>query len=350
MARRPDGARRGRLFGLVVLVAIALGVGYVLVAGGALAAEERLPADDPAVLTAARRANHVFVRHAGFGQRAGRIAIVAAADPSAHAALTDLACERFHFAGDRGLCLTSGSGFFLSYRALLVDAELSTVATLELGGIPSRARVSPDGRYAATTVFVSGHSYAGGSFSTQTQIIDARSGALVVELEHLSVTRDGRPFEGIDFNFWGVTFAGDGDTFFATLGTDGDTYLVRGSIAGREMTVVAANVECPSLSPDGTRVAFKERVNGAGSLSAGGPIVWRPAVLNLSDLSRMPVGLETRSIDDQIEWLDDERVLYEHTDLDDLSPSLWVTAVNGGAPQPYLAEANSPAAIAVAAD
>ena len=40
-------------------------------------------------------------------------------------------------------------------------------------GMPSRARVSPDGRYGAVTLFVTGHAYADrGTFSTQTTLID----------------------------------------------------------------------------------------------------------------------------------------------------------------------------------
>lgn len=35
---------------------------------------------------------------------------------------------------------------------------------------------------------------------------------------------------------------------------------MRGDVTARTLTTVHRNVECPSLSPDGTRVAYKKRV------------------------------------------------------------------------------------------
>ena len=63
------------------------------------------------------------------------------------------------------------------------------------------------------------------------------------------------------------------------------------------------NVECPSLSPDGTKIAFKK---------ASGPSTarkWRFTVLDLRTGVETPLP-ETRSIDDQLAWLDDSHVLY----------------------------------------
>ena len=62
------------------------------------------------------------------------------------------------------------------------------------------------------------------------------------------------------------------------------------------------NVECPSLSPDGTRVAYKRRTG-----SATRP--WRLTVLDLATMRETPLA-EPRSVDDQAEWLDDDHVLY----------------------------------------
>ncbi len=62
--------------------------------------------------------------------------------------------------------------------------------------------------------------------------------------------RDGQPFHALDFNFWGVTFAADGDRFFATLGTGGVMHLVEDRLADRTLRVVAEGIECPALSPD----------------------------------------------------------------------------------------------------
>ena len=164
--------------------------------------------------------------------------------------------------------------------------------------------MSRDGRWGAVTMFVTGHAYAdAGSFSTQTTLIDLRSGTAAGELESFTTSRRGRVVTAEDVNYWGVTFAADGDTFYATMATGGRTYLVRGSIHDRTLRTLHENVECPSLSPDGTRIAYKKRIDG------GGDEPWRLTVLDLATMRETPLG-ETAGFDDQAEWLDDEHVLY----------------------------------------
>src|SRR6185503_8531147 len=153
---------------------------------------------------------------------------------------------------------------------------------LTLPGIPSRARISPDGRLGSVTAFVTGHSYADpGTFSTRTTILDMAHGRKLADLEDFAVTRDGRPFKSIDFNFWGVTFARDGNTFYATLASGGRNYLIRGSVRARAAAVIHEGVECPSLSPDNTSIAFKKRIGG----SAGW---WQIAILDLATMAEKP--------------------------------------------------------------
>ena len=152
------------------------------------------------------------------------------------------------------------------------------------------------------TLFVTGHAYDPGSFSTQTTIIDLATGSKIADLEHFTVLRGNRQVTAVDVNFWGVTFARDSDRFYATLATGGKTYLIRGSVRERLARVIHENVECPSLSPDGTRIAYKKRT---GSRTAP----WRLTVLDLATMRETPLS-EERSVDDQAEWLDDGRVLY----------------------------------------
>jgi hypothetical protein len=238
-----------------------------------------------------------------------------------------------HFAAGRGICLVPEAGLLNStFYAVLFDAGFRPGARIELAGIPSRARVSPDGRYAAATVFVYGHSYADADFSTQTTIMDIAAGTTIGELEQYTVFRDGAALRSPDFNFWGVTFAQDSNAFYATLRTAGQIYLVAGDVAARTLRVVGEGVECPSLSPDNTRLAFKKR-------SADIDLSWRLHVLDLETFETMPLA-EVESVDDQVEWLDDDTIVYAK------GGDLWtVPSDGGGTPGLLLRDALSPAVV-----
>ena len=281
-----------------------------------------------------------LVRHTGLDQSYGALAAESGIDSSATRQATSMHCENVHFAGGRGVCLDARRGAITTYSAVLFDDRFQPTLTLSLSGIPSRTRVSPDGRYAATTVFVSGHSYAGTDFSTETQIFDSISGKPVVaNLEQMEVWSKGSRLQSPDFNFWGVTFTSDRNRFYATLGTGGIAYLVEGDIAAHKVTVLKEGVECPSLSPNNTRVAFKKRVPGDGLAK------WRLYVLDLATLTEAPVA-ESRFIDEQVEWLDDDHILYTQVDETARSKAVtnvWVVPADGsGEPAIVLREAASP--------
>src|SRR5581483_7111894 len=207
-----------------------------------------------------------------------------------------------------------------------------------LAGVPSRARVSADGKYGASTVFVTGDSYAAGSFSTRTTIWDMATGNEVANLEDFTAWQGGKQLQSPDHNFWGVTFdPADSSHFYATLGTKGHTYLVDADLRTRKANVLRDGVECPSLSPDGTRIAFKQRT------SAGGADLptWQLAVLDLKTLHDHPVA-ETRNVDDQAEWLDNATLAYA-IDTGVGAPGIYATAADGsGAPRLLVADADSP--------
>jgi Tol biopolymer transport system component len=138
---------------------------------------------------------------------------------------------------------------------------------------------------------------------------------------------------------WGVTFVDD-DTFYATASSGGRTWLVRGSVSQRRLTSIREDVECPSLSPDGTRIAFKKH----GNLPAG---QWRLAVYDLNTRKETLLA-ETRSVDDQVEWLDDGRILYglARAQAGTASSDVWGVPADGtGTPQVLIANAWSPAVI-----
>jgi Tol biopolymer transport system component len=200
-------------------------------------------------------------------------------------------------------------------------------------GIPSRTRVSPDGKYAAYTVFVTGHDYMDVNMSTATVILDTATGESIGNLEEFQTWRDGQLFSAPEFNFWGVTFAQDGNLFYATLRNGNTTFLVQGDIAARKMTILHENVECPSLSPDGTRIAFKKLMGNR----------WQLTVLDLATMKETTLA-EKEGIDDQVEWLDDDHILYQKADYD---PPKWVSvfvvpADGSGRPEAFLEDATSP--------
>jgi hypothetical protein len=300
---------RGRVlaFTLVCLAALAIGVGAIVMAraneGQRVRSSSTVPVASAAPAELAESATMLF-SNTSLGDHFGALATVPLDDPQAPRALLDLDCERVHYRNGRGICLHAERGFVSTYEAIVFDHGGDPIHTVALAGAPSRTKVAESGNVGAVTVFVTGHSYAQGGFSTQTTLIDLAGGATIADLEtDFTVLRDGEPWDEIDFNFWGVTFVDD-RSFYATLASGGETYLIAGDIPTREARIVRSGMECPSLSPDGSRIAFKER-----NSQALGPITWHLSVLDLAS-GATTVLAESRNVDDQVEWLDDDTVLY----------------------------------------
>jgi len=244
-------------------------------------------------------------RNMAWGPHRDELTTVPAATPSGPRTASGLKCLRFYASSGTGICLQAVHGTVTdTYRALILDAHLKETARYDVPGIPSRARVSPTGHFAAWTAFVGGDSYAGTNFSTRAAIVNTRTGKLIPTLESFRILKDGHAYRSADVNFWGVTFAADDRTFYATLATKGSTYLVRGDLRTRTVTTLHTNVECPSLSPDGTRIAYKKRVKG---LPKDAP--WHLYVLDLRTMRETSLA-EPRSVDDQAVWRDDHTIVY----------------------------------------
>lgn len=269
-------------------------------------------------------------QHVARDEHYAEIALGPAEAPRSRTTYTGLVCERVYFAGGQGLCLTPRQETLAqAVNARIFGTDFRPVRTVRLDGLRSRARVSPGGRFGAATTFVTGHSYRDAGFSTFTALIDMAKGSVLANLEDFEVTRDGKRFDRIDFNFWGVTFARDERRFYATLSSAGRFYLVQGDVQTRRARVIADGVECPSLSPDETRIAFKRRRGDE----------WRLYVLDLASGREHPLA-ETRSVDDQVEWLDDERILYG------LVKDVWIVRADGrGRPRIHIRDALSPAVV-----
>lgn len=296
---------------------------------------------DPRELLQVRRRAHLLFRDTTIGPHYGRVSVVSLDALDGVRYVTALPCERVYGAVGAGICLQATRGVFTTFKAASFGPDFQVIHTFDLPGTPSRTRVSPNGRLAATTVFVRGDSYNSGGFSTRTSLFDLPEGQLIGDLEEFSVLKDGEVFRRADFNFWGVTFAADGERFFATLGTGDVRYLVEGRISDRTLRVIRDGVECPSLSPDGTRLAFKSRV------AQGGNLIWKLCVLNLN------TGAETsirgdHGIDDQAEWLDREHVLYAlpRNVAGSAASDIWVVNTDGsGTPRLFVTDAFSPCVV-----
>jgi hypothetical protein len=289
--------------------------------------------------TALAAAPHVLFRHTGVDSNYSVLTVASLDGSDLRRVSLGLPCERVAFAAGRGICLQAARGVFTSYKAVIFDSAFKPVASLPLAGGPSRTRVSADGRVGAVTVFLVGHAYSTSQFSTQTTLVDMSSGDVLGELEQFGTWRDGVRIRAKDFNFWGVTFARDSNLFYATLGTAGTTYLVKGDLGLRKLTVIREHVECPSLSPDGRLVAFKKGVGTAAG-------AWRLYVLDLDTKAERPVAAETRYVDDQVEWLDSAHVLYTIPRPASALTDVWVVPIDGtSGARVMLAEADSPAVV-----
>ncbi|NBE56260.1 hypothetical protein [Streptomyces boluensis] len=248
-------------------------------------------------------------------------------------------CERFHAAADTALCLQRRAGVPPKSYAVVLNRRLRERRRIALTGIPNRARVSASGRMLSWTMFATGDSYAGSSFSTRTSILDTRTGYLIKNMEEIPLTVDGRRYHSPDVNYWGVTFAEDDNRFYATVSTKGRTYLVQGDMRRWSARALRQNVECPSLSPDNTRIAFKKRVRQGSSNP------WRLHVLDLRTLREHPVA-ERRSVDDQAAWLDDDTLAYALPGREGRKSDVWTVPADGdGGPKLRVAGGSSPAVV-----
>lgn len=328
--------RRGMAFAIITAVCLALAAGYTAMAVmRSNGAGSGVPAPNPSAVAELRSSDHVVLLEAdGFAPRWMGLARVNGAATD-HIERLPVNCDRLHYRASRGLCLTDE-------ELSILDRDFNVVREFDVDGYASRVRISPDGRIGAATVFVAGHSYAEDGFSTATFLVDLEREQILGNLEDFSVVRDGAPFRAADFNFWGVTFA-DANRFYATLGSGASTYLIEGNVRERTANVIRDGIECPSLSPDGSRLAFKHRVS-----ESFGSVHWELRVLDLETSHEIALG-EHRSVDDQVEWLDDEHVLYA---LPRDTPATtgrvydtWVlqAAADGAEPRIFAAQTVSPA-------
>jgi hypothetical protein len=331
---------RAAVLSAICVIALGAALAYLVVARKNQSNVEQHAASFAQVSLATIESHpRIVFRNTALGASYGTVAMVSLDNPAGPRAITTTACDRVYATPKNALCLSSDRGFVTTYGAHVLDNNMRQTQTLPLTGIPSRARLSRDGSYAATTSFTARDSYGSTSFSTRT-VITPVGGHTLGSLEDFTLIHDGKSIKPIDRNYWGVTFGADDDTFYATVEWSKHTWLVRGSIAQRKMLTLRKDAECPSLSPDGKHIVDKQR----GKLPLG---KWRLVDYNIASGKITPLA-ETRSVDDQVDWLDDTHVIYglPRTRSQAAVDDIWSVPTSGsGKPKLLIPQAWSPAVI-----
>ena len=315
---------------------LAAGLGYVMFSRSGRTDSE--PAREPAATSERQTGGpQLLFRITALGPNYGRLGLAPLTDAGGPARVVGLVCERVHFAGGHGVCLSADRGAVTTYSAELFDNAFAVHHTLRLGGVPRRARVSPDGRRGAITIIASADSFEGARASTRTSIIDMPTGTTIRQLEQFTIDKGDAPFPPSGVSFQGVTFGRDGNRFYAALPTGGRSQLVEGDLDARTVRIIADDVDNPSLSPDNSRIAFTRRV------ANGGPAP-RLHVLTLQGREVIRLA-ETRGVDDQVEWLDNGRIFYTLPHGSG-SAAVWSVAADGtGEPTLVRVDAYSPTVV-----
>ena len=334
-----------RIIAFAVLAAVVISVAGAYAVGNRQRYTEQARTEPQVARTQAasiQSGPFIVFRHTGLDSQYGTLAMVSQDEPSGPRAFTGVPCDRVDAVAGEASCLVARRGLVTKLENQVLDDNWQIRSTTPLMGIPSRTRLSKDGRLVATTVFVHGHSYMQSGFSTATTIQAVDGSVDYGNVEKFALVVDGEQVKPRDRNVWGVTFVDD-QRFYATVGTGSTTYLVAGDLTARTLTAISTNAECPSVSPDGTRVAFKV------DLEPGPPKRWGLAILDLATGTRTSLDRGPRSVDDQVAWLDEDTLLYGLPRDQAGVTDVWsVDTYPGASPQLFIPEAWSPAVVSAA--
>jgi len=258
--------------------------------------------------------------------------------------LLDHDCLRVHAGGDHGVCLGPDPAFPGAFTTTFFEIENpAQIIKAYASALPSRTRISPSGAFSSVTAFASGSSYEDISTDTTTLVtideIDTGS-PLTSPSRFVAVGSDDERYENFDVQFWGITWVND-DDFYVTAFYEDYPEIMQGSLNDRTLTPTGHRGSCPSLSPDGKTLVFKE------SLAEGG---FKLVAIDLDTQEKWDLS-EMRSVDDQVEWLDDDTILYAlHTEDGDtpVQPGfdIWMVDIaEGSVPELFLPNSDSPAVV-----
>lgn len=245
-------------------------------------------------------------------------------------------CNRVHANKNHGICLQQKQGLTMTTDVLVFEIEGNTRLIGSTDGIPNRARMSPDGKYAAYTSFVTGDSYNDAGFSTRSYIVDIEKNVIGDNLERYTLIHNNKHIDPIDKNYWGITFFNDSNSFLVTVMYSGVPYLAKGTLDEKKIEIITDRIECPSLSPDNKKIVFKERISKTE---------WRIIVMVLSNLTRISTS-ELENVDDQVEWYDNDNLVYSKINYETQKINLMKASANGdGKPELLIEHGMSPSMI-----
>lgn len=297
---------RARVLAFVaVVVAIAVAAtSYVLVERREVSAERAAePEAEQAPIAEVTDGPRIVFRHTGTDNEYGVVAVVPLDDPAGPRAFTGVSCDRVAARPDGASCLLTDPGIAATYEGVELDADWQEVATHDLPGLPSRTRLSPDGTLVATTVFVAGHSYMSTGFSTATEVHEFGEGERWGNLEKFQLVVDGREVNPLDRNVWGSP----------SSTTRRSTPRSRPVVVRGWSRATSRGARSPRCRP--TPSARRCLPTGAASPSRStstpdAASCGRSPSRTLTTGDRTLLQSGPRGLDDQVEWLDDDTLIY----------------------------------------
>jgi hypothetical protein len=249
--------------------------------------------------------------------------------PTARGVLPDVGCARLHGSNNGSLvCIgnqvkqADGQWAYRQLNSRFMAADAKQVIPYEYNDSRegfSRARISNDGTLTAWTNFIYGGGYqdAGmANFVTATyvgQIVNGKG--IASNIATWVLLNKGSRTSEPDLKYWGITYhphnTATQQQFLVTAFFQGKPHLAQGDMATKTMTVIAEGVECPSYSPDGKRIAFKKRIDSTH---------WAVAIMDLASKKETVFKDLGYSVDDQIDWLNDNTLIYETNALSMIGP------------------------------
>jgi hypothetical protein len=252
-----------------------------------------------------------------------------------------MAVERVHSRAGTTICLQADRGIVTTYHGKILDASLRPVRDIAVNGLPKPARISADGTLAAWTVLIAGTGCTDITMEVESNVEDLVTGESYGAIEKtFTVLVDGKPMSQVVINVWDVSFENvpRPTMFYVTISNNSGTatWLAKGDLPSRTITSFHTGGQTPSLSPDNKTLVFVQKQDGGRSFRL------RAIDLASGDEWYLP---EQRSVDDQVEWLDNEHVLYSRIRDDSVSTDVWISPLRDGQPRVFIEHASSPAVV-----